>query len=545
MSATELNSPLPTHPQPNPTASRLSRRGLLGLGGVTVVAASSVAWTSTAAAKPLQADPFTLGVASGEPAADGVVLWTRLAIQPTALDGLGGMPSRPVEVEWEVALDPGFRRIAQRGRIDAKPERAHSVHVELRGLRPSSEYWYRFRAERYVSMIGRTKTAPAPGHQNKEMTFAFVSCQNLPAGYFNAYEHLAAEQLDLVAHLGDYIYEGVGASQLPGRSHLPAAEIFSLADYRVRHAQYKTDPYLQAAHASAPWVAVPDDHEVENNYAGAISQIDTEPDQDPAVFLARRAAAYQAYWEHLPFRRSSMPKGPDMQLYRRLPYGTLIDFDLIDTRQYRADQVEPCPGDCPARWDPTRTILGDRQEDWLIGALSKTRATWKIIGNQSVTFDADGTTGEGVSYSTDNWMGYAGARQRLYERIADRGVKNFVVITGDAHRSAAANLKLDFRDQSSYTVGTEFLGTSISSGGNGTDLDNRARIWMAENPHVKFGNVQRGYQRVRVRRDALTVDYRVVPHVTTEGAPISTRVSLSVEAGRGGVADIEDGKPIS
>ncbi len=531
-------NPAPT-PRSTPTVRPLSRRGLLGLGGATVVAASSLGWTSTAAARPLPRDPFTLGVASGEPTADGVVLWTRLAIEPTALDGHGGMSSRPVEVGWEIARDPSFGTIEQRGRTFARAAQAHSVHVELRGLEPSREYWYRFRAERYVSMVGRTKTAPHPRQQNREMIFAFVSCQNLPAGFFNPYEHLAAEQLDLVAHLGDYIYEGAGPSELPGRSHLPAAEIFSLADYRVRHAQYKTDPLLQAAHASAPWLAVPDDHEVENNYADAISQLDTEPDQDPAVFLARRAAAYQAYWEHLPFRRSSTPSGPDMQLYRRLPYGTLIDFNMIDTRQYRADQAEPCVGDCDARWDPERTILGDRQEAWLVDGLSNTPATWKIIGNQSVTFDADGTEGEGESYATDNWMGYAGARQRFYDKVAERDVKNLVVITGDAHRSAAADLKLDFSDEHSATVGTEFLGTSITSGGNGTDLDNRARIWMAENPHIKFGNVQRGYQRVRVARDRLTVDYRVVPQVTTEGAPISTRASITVEADHPGIVDID------
>ncbi len=195
-------------------------------------------------------------------------------------------------------------------------------------------------------------------------------------------------------------------------------------------------------------------------------------------------------------------------------------------------------GDCDARWDPDRTILGDRQEDWLVDGLSRTPATWKIVGNQSVTFDADGTVGAGESYGTDNWMGYAGARQRFYERVAERQVQNLVVITGDAHRSAAADLKLDFKDERSTTVGTEFLGTSITSGGNGTDLDQRARIWMSENPHIKFGNVQRGYQRVRVGRETLTVDYRVVPQVTTEGAPISTRASLTVEADRPGIADL-------
>ena len=529
---------------PSPTHTHLTRRGLLGLGSAAVITGSSIGWTSTAAARPIRTNPFTLGVASGEPTPDGVVLWTRLAPEPTAPDGRGGMPRRPVRVSFEVARDPQFRRVVRRGHQLARSEHGHAVHVELRGLEPDREYWYRFRADRHLSRTGRTKTAPHRNQRNSGMSFAFVSCQNLPAGYFTAYQHLAEEQLDLIAHLGDYIYEGGGTSDLPGRSHLPEAEIFTLADYRVRHAQYKTDPLLQEAHASAPWVAVPDDHEVENNYANDISQVDTEPDQDPAVFLARRAAAYQAYWEHLPFRRSAIPDGPDMQLYRRLSFGSLIDFNMIDTRQYRDDQVANCDGDCEARWDPSRTLLGERQEDWLIDGLSRSDATWKIIGNQSVTFDADGTEGVGESYATDNWMGYAGARQRLYDAVAERNVENMVVITGDAHRSVAAELKLDFRDEESTTVGTEFLGTSISSAGDGVDLDEKGRIWLAENPHVKFGNRQRGYQRVRVSPSELVVGYRVVPYVTTEGAPIATRASITVEADTAGVADIDDKGPV-
>ncbi|MDF8266293.1 alkaline phosphatase D family protein [Luteipulveratus flavus] len=523
---------------------QLSRRHLIGLTGATGLSAATVLTRSSAPAGATPwsgTDPFTLGVASGDPAPDGVVLWTRLAPSPLAADGRAGMGDKPVQVQWQVATDPTFKNdsVVRAGSERAVPELAHSVHVELSGLLPDREYWYRFRAGNELSPVGRTRTAPAYGAELKELRFAFTSCQNLPAGYFTAYRHMAQDDLDLVVHLGDYIYEGVGKSTLPGRSHASGAEIFTLPDYRLRYSQYKTDPDLRAAHAAAPWIVTPDDHEVENNYANDISEPDQEPDQDRAVFLKRRAAAYQAYYEHMPLRRRSMPTGPDMQLYRRIRYGRLAEFNVLDTRQYRDDQLEGCAQPCTDRYQPGRTMLGAEQESWLTSGLSSSTATWKVLANQVVTFDADGKAGPAESYSLDTWMGYANARQRWYDVLHERKVENTVVITGDAHRSATADLKLDYRDQASPTVGVEFLGTSISSGGNGADMDATGTTWLSQNPHLKFASSQRGYQRCVVTPGHWRTDYRVVSAVTTPDAPIADRAEVYVEAGRPGVAGVD------
>jgi len=386
--------------------------------------------------------------------------------------------------------------------------------------------------------VGRAVTAPALGAGTSAFTFAFASCQNYPEGYFTAFADMAQQDLSLVVHLGDYIYEGGGTSKI-GRSHLPASEVFSLTDYRVRYGQYKSDPDLQAAHAAAPWAVAPDDHDVENNWAGDISQVDTEPDQDPAVFRQRRAAAYQAYWENLPLRRSSMPRGPEMQIYRTLEFGDLLHLNMLDTRRYRDDQIENCPGWCDARWAPERTMLGAEQERWLLGSLGSSTARWNLLGNQVFAFQADHVAGEGESYSNDTWDNYAAARQRLFDGVRERKVENFVMITGDAHRSTAADLKLDFRDQSSPTVGTEFLGTSISSGGDGADSDALGKVWLEENPHMKFHNKQRGYQVVRLSRTALVTDYRVCDKVTVPDGTVTSRARVTVESGRPGIADVD------
>lgn len=520
------------------TPARLDRRRFLTLTGATAAGAALLAAAPASASTSL-GEVFTLGVASGDPLPTGVVLWTRLAPRPLEADGFGGMPDRDVPVRWEVAEDPGFRRVVQQGVEQATRRWGHSVHAEANGLRPDREYWYRFRVGGEISPAGRTRTAPAPGTRLSSMAFAFASCQAYYEGYFTAFDHMAQDDLDLVVHLGDYIYEGGNKGTL-GRAHLPAAEVFSLADYRVRYGQYKLDSSLQASHAAAPWVVAPDDHEVENNWAGDISQIDTEPDQDPAVFRQRRAAAYQAYYENLPLRRTSMPAGPEMQVFRRLTFGGLAQLNVLDTRRFRSDQVEPCPEDCAQRWDPARTMLGADQERWLLDGLGSSAATWNILGNQVFAFEADHNAGESLRYSTDTWDNYAAARQRLFDGVRERGVDNFVMLTGDAHRSVAADLKLDFRDPSSATVGTEFLGTSISSGGNGNDQDALGVTWMAENPHMRFHNKQRGYQRVLLTPEELRCDYRVVPVVTQPGGSAFTRARVYVESGRAGIAHVED-----
>jgi alkaline phosphatase D len=516
----------------------IPRRSFLTLSGATAGAVALAAAEPAAAAPPLDSPrlpgyAFTLGVASGDPEPGGVVLWTRLAPEPLAVDGLGGMPQRDVAVRWEVAEDERFRRVVRRGVQRARAEWAHSVHAEVHGLRPDRVYWYRFRVGDQVSPVGRTRTAPRRGARLAELTFAFASCQAYTDGYFTAFEHMAKEDLDLMVHLGDYIYEGGGAGRI-GRAHLPAAETFSLTDYRVRYAQYKLDPALQAAHAAVPWVVAPDDHEVENNWAGDHSQPDTEPDQDPAVFRMRRAAAYQAYYEHLPLRRSSMPRGPEMQVFRRLRFGDMLQLDVLDTRRFRDVQLT----DPSLRWDPSRQMLGPEQESWLLDGLAASTAIWNVLGNQVFSFEADHTAGQEERYGMDTWDGYAAARQRLFDGVVERDVENFVIITGDAHRSVAADLKQDFSDASSRTVGTELLGTSITSGGDGADMDALGHTWLAENPHMRFHNVQRGYQVCHLGRDEMRTDYRVLPYVTRPGAPVETRASVHVEAGRPGVAHV-------
>lgn len=360
-----------------------------------------------------------------------------------------------------------------------------------------------------------------------------MSCQNFPAGYFTAYRHIVAEDLDFVVHLGDYIYEGSSQGTL-GRGHLPNAEIFSLADYRVRHAQNKADADLQAAHGAFPWIVTWDDHEVENNYAGDNSE---DPNQLPAEFRQRRAAAYQAYYEHLPLRRTSAPVGADMRLYRRLTFGRLAELNVLDGRQYRDDQV--CGGGltvpCADAADPSRSMLGTEQEQWLLDGLGASTTTWNVAAQQTVMTQADRDPGPGKLLPMDNWNGYAPARQRLFDGITERGTENFVVITGDAHCNMVADLKSNFDDPASATVGSEFLGTSVTSGGDGADMDNKGREWLASNPHMKFYNQQRGYVRCQVTSDEWRSDYRVLPYVTRPDAPVQTRASFVIEAGRPGV----------
>jgi alkaline phosphatase D len=509
--------------------ARLHRRTFLGLTGAAGAGvAAAIAGFSAApvwADPRLSDNPFTLGVASGDPLPDGVVLWTRLAPDPLAFDGLGGMPPKAVPVNWQVCENERFHGVVAAGATHATPELGHSVHVEVTGLRPDREYYYRFKVGNHLSPIGRTRTAPAYGSDRRQLAFGFVSCQSMPVGHFTAYRHLADEDLDLVLHLGDYIYENATAGTI-GRPHLPAAEIFSLADYRVRHAQYKTDADLQLAHARFPWAVTWDDHEVENNYAGDISE---DPKQSPESFRLRRAIAYQAYYEHMPLRRANIPQGSDMRLYRRLTNGNLAQFNILDGRQYRSDQV-------PTGMDnPSRTMLGSAQEQWLLDGLTSSKAVWNVLANQTVIAQADRDPGPGKTLPNDNWNGYAAARQRLFDGVAERDVRNMVVVTGDAHCSMVADLKQNFDDQSSRTVGVEFLGTSITSGGDGAEMDERGTEWLASNPHMKFYNTRRGYVRCQLDHKEWRTDYRIVPFVSQTDAPVSTRASFVVQNGQPGV----------
>lgn len=525
------------HPAPTAAAPTLSRRGLLvGMGAAGALAAVRVpgAWASTTDPR---AYPFTLGVASGDPLSDRVVLWTRLARDPLAG---GGMPSRPFPVQWQVAEDAGFTRVVRRGTAMARPEWAHSVHVDVAGLQPGREYHYRFRAERHLSPVGRTRTAPPPGAALDAFTFAFVSCQSYVGGYYPAHRHLAADpDVELVVHLGDYIYEG-GTRPDHVRQH-NGGEVMSLQDYRNRHALYKSDPDLQAAHAAHPWIVTWDDHEVKNNYAD-----DFHPSMSREAFLVRRAAAYQAYWEHLPLRDDRRPVGPDLPLFRRLSYGDLATFHVLDTRQFRSPQPECEPdqrvgGYCPQALAPDQTILGDDQRGWLLDGLGSSSAGWDVLAQQvpfaqNFVFDPDAEDPD--TAGGDKWDGYPLERDALLRFMGDR-VRNPVVITGDIHQNRVYDLKADWNDPDSTTLGTEFTGSSISSGG---DADNPSEVYFGDQlPHRHFLNNDRGYVRCALTPQSWTTDFRVVSTVEAPEADIRTLCTWVVEDGRPGAQLVSRG----
>nr|WP_108022002.1 alkaline phosphatase [Melghirimyces profundicolus] len=522
----------------------MDRRGFLRETGRLAMMAAGAAIAGTFPVREVEASPvfsdypFSLGVASGDPLPDGVVLWTRLA--PDPLNG-GGMPARDVPVQWEVAKDRNFTNIVRRGTELARYDLAHSVHVEVEGLEPGREYYYRFRAGSEVSPEGRTKTAPGRGAALETFTFAFASCQQYEHGYYTAYRHMARENLDLVVHLGDYIYE-YGPDEYVSKTgnvrHHNSPEILTLEDYRNRHAQYRSDKDLQAAHAAFPWVVTWDDHEVENNYADHIP----EKGQDPEAFIRRRAAAYQAYYEHMPLRRSSLPKGPDLKLYRRLTFGNLVQFHVLDTRQYRDDQANGDGFKAPNEesLDPNRTLLGKEQEAWLFDGLRNSPARWNVLAQQIFFAELDIQTGPGKLLNMDAWDGYAASRNRLLELFGEGSVSNPVVITGDVHASWANDLKADFDNPESPIVGSEFVGTSITSGGNGSDIRAETPVLLEENPHIRFFNDYRGYVRCTLTPDRWQTDYRVVPYVNQPGAPIYTRASFLVENGKPGMKQTGD-----
>ncbi|MFD4129484.1 alkaline phosphatase D family protein [Streptomyces globisporus] len=532
------------------TAARLlqpgvgRRRFLTGTGAAAALAFAvnlPAAGTASAAevdARRIAEDPFTLGVASGDPHPTSVLIWTRLAPRP--YEPGGGLPNGRVEVRWEIARDERFRRIERRGSVTAHPEFAHSVRAEVQGLGSGRLYYYRFRTGSWTSPVGRTRTAPAPGARTSSLTLAAVSCQAYHDGYFTALGHLAAEDVDVVFHVGDYLYEyavnATGGARNYTDRRLPDLfnrETTTLEDYRLRYALYKSDPDLRAAHAAHPFVVTWDDHEAENNYAGEFPENDVTPEE----FLLRRAAAYRAYWENQPLRTPQRPTGPDMTLYRRLRFGRLAQFDILDTRQYRDDQAYGdgwrTPG--PESEDPARTMTGATQERWLIDGWRASNATWNVVPQQ-VTFAQrrDVPTGA-FKLSMDSWDGYPASRQRVLAGAEAAGVDNLMVLTGDVHVSYAFDLKKDFADPASRTIGTEIVTTSIASGKDGADRPANWENQTRANPHLKHYNGRRGYAVVTLGTKEARADFRTVAAVTTPGAPVTTAASFVTEAGNPGL----------
>jgi len=471
--------------------------------------------------------PFTLGVASGYPSPSGVVLWTRLM----------GLEPLEIPVRWEVAADEAMRQVIFSRETTADPAWAHSARVEVQGLEPDRWYWYRFTAGDARSPIGRTRTAPAAAAPAQRLRFAFASCQQYEQGFFGAYRHIVADQPDLVAFLGDYIYESSWGSDLV-RSH-DAPEPYSLADYRARHALYRSDPDLQAAHAACPWIVTWDDHEVDNDYA------DDRPEDGMGreEFLRRRAAAYRAYYEHLPLPPRMRPEGPNMRIYTHVDWGTLARFFVLDDRQYRSWHACPRPGwrggsntvdvsECTRLASPARSILGRAQERWLDGRLAASRAQWNVIAQQTRMAQMDELPGPGRRAWTDSWDGYPAARQRLLDSIAARKIQNPVVIGGDIHAFNVCQLKADFADPRSAVVASEFVGTSITSQGWPQE---RINEYLPDNPHVLYADSRyRGYVRVELDAKLWKADLRAMQTVQRRDAPCFTLASFVVEDGKAG-----------
>lgn len=500
------------------------RRFLAGSLGAAAVAAPFT--MVRAAPQKFSADPFSLGIASGAPRENSVVLWTRLAPHP--LEG-GGMPDEAIAVDWQISEDESFSRVVARGTEQAVAALSHSVHAEARGLHPGRPYWYRFRAGSAQSPIGRTRTAPTAGSAAQKLRFAFASCQQYEQGYFAAYRDMAARDLDLVVHLGDYIYEKSWGSRLVRRHEVGIPT--TLSEFRDRYALYKLDGDLQAAHAAAPWLTIWDDHEVADDYADDRSYTT----RDPARFLKMRAAAYQAYYEHMPLPASARPRGPSATIYERYRFGDMLDIMLLDDRQYRS--APACvngarPGtvpDCPERTLEERTMLGRAQEAWLDTQIRTSTARWTVVAQQTLMAEL-GRPAEGTHrFWMDGWDGYPNARRRLLDSIATHRPRNPLVIGGDRHAFFVADLARDPAKPTAPPVATEFVGTSITSEGPGAKGLHDA---LAANPHVKYGRGdRRGYATVELTPARCTVGFEAVDDVKKKDGVVERLATFVVEDG--------------
>ena len=513
-----------------------------GSSSTTTTTGAPAETTTTAAALELPASPFTIGVASGDPTDTAVILWTRLAYPPA--DG-NDLPGADIPVTWEVATDEDFADIVASGTTSALSALGYSVHVDATGLEPDSVYHYRFSVSGYTSDVGRTRTFAAPGTTPERIRFAFSSCQNWQGGQYAAWRDVAAvADLDAVVFLGDYIYEYAdgGYDSGLGRGLDGTGETITLDDYRARYALYKSDPNLQAAHRAAPWIGTWDDHEVDNDYADAVA----EDSAAEAGFLERRAAAYQAWYEHMPVRLDP-PDGADWAIYRTVTHGDLAAFHVLDTRQYRADQasgglelgieavgsaVQQLPQDV---FEADRTMLGDEQEAWLLDAVGGSSATWSVLAQQVFMFGATVVPGQNPPFVVvDTWDGYTAARRRLLEALSgDAAASNLVVLTGDFHSAAVGDLRVDPFDTSTPVVGTEFMASAISSQFFDGAID-LASAALAANPQVKFFSGRNGYCLCDVTPDTWTTEYRAVVDITDPESAVESIATWQVTAGTPG-----------
>lgn len=535
-----------------------SRRALLKALGA---AGAMAPWDLRAFAQTRLADnPFRLGVASGpaeddgrEGQSDGVVLWTKLK----RIDD-EPFSTAPQPVGWELAADENFRSILRRGVVEARPELGHAVHVEVRGLAPDRWYFYRFLLGKAASATGRTRCLPALGSTGPDNTgpgntgpgsaelttarLALASCQWWQKGFYAAYRHMLADAPDAVLFAGDYIYEYPDGGDAVRRTGLRAKPV-TLADYRRVYDIYRSDPHLQAMHAACPWVLTWDDHEVYNDYA-------REQGEDLAAnFLARKAAAYQAYYEYMPLPAACLRQGlaglgtsAELRLYRRLSFGRLAQILVLDARQYKDAQVCPREGRggsntvelaaCPDLDDPRRTLLGPSQEQWLQQQLARAQGdaqpVWTLMLQQSLVSPR---VFSGRRVWTDGWDGYPAARQRLIDLLAATRPNNPVLLGGDVHETYVSHLHQRPTDPASPIVAAEFCGTSITSPSNTRPEDMPGRL--RNNPHMLYGDpAHRGYLLLDLQPARLTAHARILDDATREDARISTSATFALEAGQ-------------
>lgn len=512
-----------------------SRREILtGLGALSLAGCASTGGPKTlqlGQSKFTLGDLFKLGVASGDPVSDGFVIWTRLAPNPLAPNG--GI-SDPTPVTWQVSEDENFSRVLKSGEVTATTDWAHSVHVEVQGLQPLRPYYYRFIANGLNSPTGRAKTAPVLGSAVDKLRFGIASCQHYEQGFFNAYHDMVANDPDLILHMGDYIYE---ASWGPQVRRQTATDAMTLADYRQIHAQYKTDKGLQAAHAHAPWLMIWDDHEFVNDYAG----FHDENYMPEAQVRARRRAAYKAYYEHMPVRLRSKPRGDHMRLYDYFHYGSLMTMALTDGRQYRDDQACQTPDDgggrpvpratCPQFDDPNRSMFGKEQERWLMPSFARSRATWEVLAQPTLfsrLFQND-RDGNAAAWN-DGWDGYTATRDMILNAVQQRRPKNFISLGGDMHSWWQADLKADYNDPNSQTLGTEFVTTSITAHSYNY---RRFQRMLDDNPHIHFvDDRKRGYSLVDVTPDRWEIQMKEMATIYEPKAPAVTAKKYVVESGQ-------------
>jgi alkaline phosphatase D len=519
-----------------------TRRQLIGALGAS--AAIAVAPGSALASVPKWRQfPFTLGVASGALTSDGFVIWTRLAPDPLSMDPalVGGSSGGDIPIRFEIAADEAMRRVVQSGTAVAEARYAYSVHHLVRGLEPGRPYWYRFGSSDAISRVGRAMTLPAPGAQVEKLRVGYVSCSNYETGYFSAYRHLAAELPDVVLCLGDYIYEYVdkAATDLV-RRHSSGVEPVDLQGYRNRYAQYRLDQDLQQLHATAPALVTWDDHEVHNDYADLLSQTF----DDPAEFAKRRAAAYRAFYEHMPVTPARVPDGPFLRVYDRFTFGNLAEVFMTDARQYRSRP--PCYGppdrkpgrvitehECAELYSQQRSMLGTAQEAWLQDGLVRSQARWNIIAQSLMMAQMRRHDSEGEAiFWTDDWNGYPASRTRLLRHLHEARIANPLVVGGDIHSFWANDLKLDFDDPNSPTVATEFVGSSISANPPTFDFAKA----LPENPHVRFFDKSvRGYVCADMTAARTSVRFQAISDRTDPRATVRTLRSFAVESGRAGV----------